>query len=319
MNATATPADDSNNIDAIWLAALADAGEILGEIVARTAGNGPAIPDANRWGATDKQERRQAIQRERVSRYLGSASPDGWNAREEGEGVGVYDPSSITEEVADGMLARATAYVRRHSGPVSVRPLNPEQREEIVSRILFYVLTRDYTDSGITRGAHAKALGQAMALYKRTQWIGESAFARREAREAVRNGSREVVRNKGATAQAIGNPATIVQTMEEAERGECRGVPANNRGTRRRANRDRRTVKVGRMSPDAIRAVLTPPADAPQYAGHATAPAPQPVPAGASCVWFLGCRRDLQPTLNPAERYDVRTVETAGDDDVIVG
>lgn len=317
MSTIATPADD-NSIDAIWLAALTDAGEMLGEIVARTAGNGPAIPDHNRWGSTDKQERHRTLTNQRRARFLGSAGPDGWNAREEGEGVGVYDPASITEEVAAGMLARATAYVRRHSGPVSVRPLNPEQREEIVSRILFYVLTRDYTDSGIHRGAHAKALGQAMALYKRTQWIGESAFARREAREAVRNGSREMIRNRGATSQAIGNPATIVQTMEEAERGECRGVNANNRGTRRRANRDRRTVKVGRMDAATIRAVLTPPTDEPQYAGHAAAPAPQPVNTGACCVWHPGARKDRQPVWNPSAVWDVRTVETVGPDDVIV-
>jgi len=318
MSAIATPSDDRNSIDDIWLAALADAGEMLGEIVARTAGNGPAIPDRNRWGSIDKQERHRTITNQRRNRFLGSAGPDGWNAREEGEGVGVYDPATITEDVAAGMLARATAYVRRHSGPVSVRPLNPEQREEIVSRILHYVFTRDYADSGVTRGAHAKALGQAMALYKRTQWIGESAFARREAREAVRNGSREMIRTRGATSQAIGNPATIVQTMEEAERGECRGVPVNNRGTRRRANRDRRTVKVGRMSPEDIRAVLTPPTDQPRYTGPAPVPAPQPVMVGACCVWYLGCRRDMQPTWNPAARYTIDTVETAGPEDAIV-
>jgi len=319
MSAIATPSDDRNNADAVWIAALADAGEMLGEIVARTAGNGPAIPDGNKWGATDKTERHRALTNQRRARFLGSAGPDGWNAREEGEGVGTYDPASITEEVAAGMLARATAYVRRHSGPVSVRPLNPEQREEIVARILHYVFTRDYTDSGVTRGAHAKALGQAAALYKRTQWIGESAFARREAREAVRHGSREMIRSRGATSQAVGNPATIVQTMEEAERGECRGVPVNNRGTRRRANRDRRTVKVGRIDAAAIRAVLTPPTDEPRYAGNATPPAPKPVPVGASCVWYEGCPRDRQPTWNPADLYQVRTVETAGPDDVIVG
>lgn len=195
--------------------------------------------------ASVRKERYRAVTRERMRRYLGQRKGNAWAGREQGDGTGVFNPADITPEQATALLVIVTRYVARYGFGI----LSPDRQDETVSRIIHAIWTRDYSRSGVTRGNLAGAVWQACALYRRTHWIGESVFARREAR-------RKDEPCDGLAIPTGDNPAAIVAAMETAAGPGLRAPAVVNRA-RRLPRRGRGAVPMDAVPMDAAREALT--------------------------------------------------------------
>jgi hypothetical protein len=155
----------------------------------------------------------------------------------------------VTPEQAAALLVIVRRYVARHAGPGARYTLSPDGQEDAVSRIIHAIWTRDYTGSTVGRGNLAGATWQACALYRKTAWIGEGVYERKQARRGKHDPMPERLAGPGCD-----NPASIAAAMEQAERGLWAPAVVN-RG-RKQTRRQRGGKRMPAVAAADARAVL---------------------------------------------------------------
>jgi hypothetical protein len=201
--------------------------------------------------ATVREERYRAITRQRMGRMLGQRKGNRWAGRETGSGPGPFNPADITDEQAAALLVIVGRYVAAHAGPGSLYPLSPDRQEDTVSRIVHAIWTRDYARSNVMRGNLAGATWQACALYRKTAWIGEGVFDKKDAK---RDRPEDIDRTDIRT-PPCDDPARIAAAVEQAESGLW-APSAVNRG-RKQARRQRGGKRMDAVAPAVAREALT--------------------------------------------------------------
>jgi hypothetical protein len=187
-----------------------------------------------------------------MGRMLGHRKGNRWAGREQGQGVGPFDPADITPEQATSILVIVRRYVAYHASAWSTYPLTPDGQDDAVSRIVHAIWTRDYARSNVRRGNLAGAVWQACALYRRTAWIGESVWERKVARQSKK---REAMPDATVGLRApCDNPASIAAAIEQAELGLWAPAVVN-RG-RKQSRRERGGKRMASVRAGDARAVL---------------------------------------------------------------
>ena len=218
-------------------------------ILLQQSGDG-AETDAPPVAEPIRRERYRAITRERMSRFLGHRKESRWAGREAGNGAWPFSPADITAEQAAALLVVVRRYVEAHAGAWCRYPLSPERQDDTVAKIVHAVWTRDYSRSNVRRGNLAGAVWQACALYRKTAWIGEDVFAKKDAkRERPEDIDRTDIRPR-----ACDNPATIAAAVETAEQGLWAPAVVN-RG-RKQSRRSRGGKRMEPVAAADARAVL---------------------------------------------------------------
>lgn len=217
------------------------------------AGAGNAVADPAPVADPIRRERRKAFNRERMARVLGHRKGNVWAGREEGIPVGTFDPAAVSAELWTAALWIIARYVDRHSGPMERYPLSPEGREDAVSRIVYHVWTRDYSDAGIGAGNVAAAVWQACSAFRRSAWQFDSG---KSARRSKRNeDATPEYRERSCQGSGADNPARIAIAIEEAARGLW--APSVQNRQRKKARRNRGGKRMNRVTETVARECLT--------------------------------------------------------------
>jgi hypothetical protein len=183
------------------------------------AGDGGPVADPPPVPAAVRRERYRVMTRQRMGRMLGHRKGDRWAGREQGKGAGPFNPAEITPEQAASILVIVRRYVAYHASAWSTYPLTPDGQENAVSRIVHAIWTRDYARSNVRRGNLSGAVWQACGLYRKTAWIGEDVFHKREAKRCKKRGEMPEGDVRDLRRAPCDNPATIAAAIEQAERG----------------------------------------------------------------------------------------------------